>query len=193
LADEALDAGDGSAVALITAAIDSPESLGESRHPLANPAQLLLALGDAHSAAGDDDRAVQSWRESAAAIGDFSSMSPQAFSENTYYSVIAARRLGHDEVAVALIAGLDQHVAELVATPATIDYFATSLPTLLLFHDDPQRLRDIEIDVLRAQLAALDGDLVTAVIHLDAVLSADPGHAVALDLRRRLSSTRSAR
>jgi len=193
LADEALDAGDGSAVALVTAAIDSPESLGESRHPLANPAQLLLALGDAHSAAGDDDRAVQSWRESAAAIGDFSSMSPQAFSENTYYSVIAARRLGHDEVAVALIAGLDQHVAELVATPATIDYFATSLPTLLLFHDDPQRLRDIEIDVLRAQLAALDGDLVTAVIHLDAVLSADPGHAVALDLRRRLSSTRSAR
>lgn len=193
LADQAFAAGDGSAVALITAAIDSPESLGESRHPLANPAQLLLALGDAHSAAGHDDRAVQSWQASAAAIGDFSSMSPQAYSENTYYSVIAARRLGHDEVGAALIAGLDQHVAELVATPATIDYFATSLPTLLLFHDDPQRLRDIEVDVLRAQLAALDGDLVTAVIHLDAVLSADPGHALALDLRRRLSSTRSAR
>jgi len=193
LADQALATGDSSAVDLITAAIDSPESLGESRHPLANPAQLLLALGDAQAAAGNHDLAAQSWHASAAATGDFASMSPQAYSENTYYSVLAARRLGRDEFASALIAGLDQFVADLVTTPATIDYFATSLPTLLLFHDDPQRRRDIDIDVLRAQLAALDADLVTAAAHLDAVLSVDPGHAVALDLRRRLSSTRSAR
>jgi uncharacterized protein HemY len=81
----------------------------------------------------------------------------------------------------------------LAATPATIDYFAPSLPTLLLFHDDPQRLRGLEIDLLRAQLAALDGDLDTAAARLDAVLTTDPSHALALDLRRSLTSTRSAR
>ncbi len=194
LSDEALEAGDGAAaVALVSAAIESPESLGECRHPLANPAQLLLALGDAHAAAGEDDLAAEAWQASAAAVGDFASMSPQAYSENTYFSVLAARRLGNDELAAALVAGLDQHVAALAATPATIDYFATSLPTLLLFHDDPQRRRALEIDVLRAQLAALDGDLDTAAARLDTVLTTDPSHALALDLRRSLTSTRSAR
>lgn len=176
---------------LVTTAIDSPESLGERRHPLANPAQLLLVLGDAQAAAGDRTLAVRSWRASAEAIGDFSSMSPQAYSENTYYSVLAARRLGLDGLAARLSAGLRAYVGHLAATPATIDYFATSLPTLLLFHDDPQRRRDLDVRILSAQLDALDGNLRSAVTQLDAVLAIDPGHAVAHDLRRRLSSSRS--
>ena len=39
-------------------------------------------------------RATQAWQEAAAAVGDFAAMSPQAYSENTYFSVLAARRLG---------------------------------------------------------------------------------------------------
>ncbi len=191
LAEEALERGDASAVDLITAAIDSPESLGERRHPLANPAQLLLVLGDAQASGGEHALAVQAWQASAQATGDFASMSPQAYSENTYFSVLAARRLGLDDLDAQLTAGLRAFVADLAATPATIDYFATSLPSLLLFHDDPQRRRDKEICILSAQLAALDGDLIAATNHLDTVLSTDPGHALALDLTRRLTSPRS--
>ena len=57
LADAALDDADApTAVSHVQAAIHSPASLGEARHPLANPARLLLALGDAFDAAGDHRR-----------------------------------------------------------------------------------------------------------------------------------------
>jgi hypothetical protein len=42
-----------------------PESLGEARHPLANPAQLLLVLSTALEADNDPDGAVRCWREAA--------------------------------------------------------------------------------------------------------------------------------
>ena len=185
----ARDSQDGpTAVAAILAAIDSPDSLGERRHPLENPAPLYLALGDACARTGDEDSATQAWRAAAAAVGDFASMSPRSYSENTYFSVLAARRLGDDVLADALVAGLGEYVAELAATPARIDYFATSLPTLLLFHDDPQRQRDLEIDLLRAQLALLAGDIAAGADQLDAVLTADPSHTLALDLRRDLAA-----
>jgi len=191
LAQFALSEGGSTAVDAILAAIDSPDFLGERRHPLENPAPLFLALGDAYAGTGDDDSATEAWQAAAAAVGDFTSMSPRSYSEKTYFSVLAARRLGADDLADTLVAGLSQYVAELATRPATIDYFATSLPTLLLFHDDPQRQRDLEIDVLRAQLALLTGD-VAAADQLDAVLTADPSHALALDLRRDLA-TRSTR
>lgn len=177
-----------SAVDSILAAIDTPDSLGERRHPLENPAPLYLALGDAYDRTGDPDSATEAWKAAAAAVGDFSSMSPRSYSDSTYFSVLAARRLGDDDLADTLMAGLRDYVQELAATPARIDYFATSLPTLLLFHDDPQRGRDLEIDVLRAQLALLAGDVAAATERLDAVLTADPSHALALDLRRDLAA-----
>jgi hypothetical protein len=184
-----LGSDDGStAVAAILAAIDSPDSLGERRHPLENPAPLYLALGDAHVRTGEEDSATRAWQAAAAAVGDFTSMSPRSYSDNTYFSVLAARRLGDHGVADTLVAGLRDYVEELAATPARIDYFATSLPTLLLFHDDPQRGRDLEVDVLRAQLALLAGDVAAATDRLDAVLTADPSHALALDLRRDLAA-----
>ena len=71
-------------------------------------------------------------------------------------------------------------------TPAVIDYFATSLPSLLLFDDDPQRRRDLLVGVLRAQLALLDDDLDRADTEVAGVLAADPSHELALDLRHHL-------
>ena len=192
LARQALAAGDPeAAVAHVRAALDPPSTLGESRHPLANPAALLLALGEAADAAGRADEAAAAWREAAAATGDFSEMSPLAYSENTFPSVLAARRRGDAVFADRLRAGLAGHLEELSRTPAVIDFFATSLPSLLLFDDDPQRRRDLLVGVLRAQLALLDGDLDRAGTELADVLAADPSHELALDLRHHLEPTRS--
>jgi hypothetical protein len=118
-------------------------------------------------------------------------MSPLAYSENTYSSALAARRRGDTAFADRLCAGLADHVEELSRTPAVIDYFATSLPSLLLFDDDPQRRRDLLVGVLRAQLALLDGDPDRARTEVDGVLAADPSHELALDLRHQLEPTRS--
>ena len=170
------------AVGHVQAAIHSPASLGEARHPLANPARLLLALGDAFDAAGDPEAAARAWQEAAAAVGDFADMSPQAYSENTYFSVLAARRLGEFGYADQLVTGLTHYTDQLAQTEAKIDYFATSLPSLLLFDDDPQRRQDLQAELLRAQLRLLAGDNDAARRRLDAVLVADPSHELALDL-----------
>jgi tetratricopeptide (TPR) repeat protein len=192
LADRALQGGDiAAAIAYAEAALATPESLGEARHPLANPAELELVLGNALEAADSHEAAARRWRIACTAHGDFSEMNPQPYSENTYFSVLAARRLGETAYADELVAGLTSYLEWLARTPAGIDYFATSLPAMLLFDDDPQRRRDLTVELLRAQLALLRGDLTTAQRHLDAVLADDPSHELALDLTSRLESSRS--
>ncbi|HEU5484507.1 MAG TPA: DUF5107 domain-containing protein, partial [Microlunatus sp.] len=173
------------AVDHVRSAVDPPVSLGEARHPLANPAPLLLALGDAYAAAGRDADARASWRGAADAVGDFADMAPSAYSENTYSSALAARRLGDEAFTEQLVRGLAAYADELAATPTTIDYFATSLPSLMLFDDDPQRRRDQQVGVLRAQLAQLADDPTDADAELSAVLATDPSHELALDLHHR--------
>ena len=188
LAQSALSAGDGArAVAHLIEALDPPSFLGETRHPLASPAHLLLALGDALDAAGDATSARQAWQAAAAAAGDFTRMSPTAYSENTYFSILAARRAGDQDRAATLVLGLRNHARSLRETPARIDFFATSLPTLLLFHDDPQCQQDINLGVIEAELACLAGDLGAAVTMLEGVLTDDPSHALALDLIKSLN------
>jgi hypothetical protein len=85
-----------------------------------------------------------------------------------------------------LMTELAAHTELLARTPAKIDYFATSLPALLLFDDDPQVRRDLVVELLRAQLALLADDRAGARRHLDTVLGTDPSHELALDLARRL-------
>lgn len=177
----------------IDRALRPPASLGEARHPLANPSQLLLLSGDAAAAVGDQESARQAWRRAARTVGDFSGMAPQPYSDNTYFSVLAARAIGEHDQAVGLVDGLADHAKRLAETPAKIDYFATSLPNLLLFDEDPQRARDLLVGLIRAQLAVLIDDLDTAAGELDDVLNLDPSHEAAHDLRRDLDQRRERR
>ncbi|RFA20595.1 DUF5107 domain-containing protein [Subtercola boreus] len=135
--------------------IHTPAGLGEARHFLANAARLYLLRGDIAEAAGRAGDADEAWSMAAAFTGDFQSMSTRAFSDQTVYSIVAFTRLGRSTEAEALTAGLRRHVDELASQPAVIDYFATSLPTMLLFTDDPQAARDREVALLRDQLRAL--------------------------------------
>ena len=143
----------------------------------------MLTLGIALDAAGDHDKGQDVPGERLPRRGgDFTEMSPSTFSENTYFSILAARRLGEFAYADELVAGLTRHIERLSQTPASIDYFATSLPSLILFDEDPQRRLDLAIELLRAQLALLGNDPVTARRHLDAILATDPSHELARDL-----------
>ncbi|HWV79310.1 MAG TPA: DUF5107 domain-containing protein [Isoptericola sp.] len=159
LGRQALDGGD-AAAALVhaTAALTPPESLGEARHPLANTADLHLLLGDALATLGRDDEARDAWRTAADQQGDFEGMAVQEFSERTAASVVALRRLGRDDDARRLRDGLARYVDEEAGRRATVDYFATSLPAMLLFAHDVQQDHDDRVRALRDQLAALDED-----------------------------------
>ena len=156
LAEEALASGDAAgALGWLDSAIASPASLGEARHPLANPARLQLLRGDALAALGRADEAAIAWEHAASFRGDFQAMGVQDYSEQSCYSALALGNLGRTEEAGRLADGLAGHIEELAATPAAIDFFATSLPTMLLFTEDPQEVRNRTVARLRAQLGAL--------------------------------------
>jgi hypothetical protein len=107
-------------------------------------------------------------------------MSTRPYSEMTFFSALARRRLGEEEQAVRLIEGLEAYVTELRTSPAKVDYFATSLPTMLLFTDDLQARRDTTADFLAAQAAALRGRSEEARAGIATVLARDPNHLLAL-------------
>ncbi len=172
------------------AALDPPASLGEARHPLASTAALHLLLGDVHAEAGEHRNAAAAWERAAADRGDFLAMSAQPHSEATSSTVLALRRLGRDAEAAELTGSLRKFVDELAGSPAVVDYFATSLPSMLLFTEDPAEAQRRRVLFLRAQLDVLDGAPEKARERLDTLLAEDPHHTDALDLSAALTTAR---
>jgi Tfp pilus assembly protein PilF len=143
------------ALTFVLAALSPPESLGEARHPLANTAELRLLGGDILHAGGDVDAARFWWGAAADSVGDFVGMKARNLSSATVWSILALWRLDRVNEAEELTLELRSHISELASSPPEEDFFATSLPSLLLFHDHPQVARDNEIVLLREQLELL--------------------------------------
>lgn len=190
----ALQRGDSdAALALFEAAAGAPENLGEARHLLANRSDILFWLGEARQAVGDRSGARAAWKAAATFRGDFQDMSVRAFSELTYFSALAWRRLGKAEEAGRLLRDLLAYARGLEKQPAKIDYFATSLPTMLLFDDDLQARQTTTARFLRAQACAGLGRIKQARALLADVLRRDPAHALAADLSAELRASASPR
>lgn len=151
------------AVAHVRSALAPPPTLGEARHPLASTAFLHLLLGDALAETADGaPQAAEAWATAAAQRGDFVEMSTQEHGEQTFWTVLALRRTGQRAVAEDLTASLRAYRDRYAVAVPRVDYFATSLPDLLLFEEDPLRARDRRVLVLDAQLALLAGDAAAA-------------------------------
>lgn len=109
-------------------------------------------------------------------------MASQPYSEASYAAVLARRRLGGTDAADTMTAGLAAWCDDLAARPARVDYFATSLPTLLLFTTDPAVATARRLAFLRAQVDVLAGRCDDAARRLADLLHADPAHHAARDL-----------
>ncbi len=172
------------------AALGAPENLGEARHLLANQSDVRFWLGEACAAQGDTATAREQWTSAATFTGDFQEMSVRPFSEMTYYSALSWQRLGQAARARRLWRDLLAHARRLAMTPAAIDYFATSLPTMLLFEDDLQARQLTTALFFEAQARLGLGERVIARRLLRRVLKLDPNHAPAADLASTLSGLR---
>lgn len=182
LGQEALARRDAPAAArLFEQALASPEGLGEAKHLLANHSDILFWLGEARAVQGDAAGARAAWTASAQFKGDFQEMSVRAFSEMTYFSALSWRRLGQEAKAKALMSGLLDHARALEKETAKIDYFATSLPTMLLFEDDIQERQTIKARFLQTQALRFFGRKAKARALLADVLRRDPNHPFAAD------------
>ncbi|WP_370673876.1 DUF5107 domain-containing protein [Pleomorphomonas sp. PLEO] len=170
------------AVAKFESALNPPQSLGEARHLLANQSDVHYWLGKALAAAGRDTEAKRWLTLAAEFAGDFLGMEVRAHSEKTFFSALSLTALGRKAEAEKLLRDLRAYAEETMASPAKIDYFATSLPTMLLFDDDLQLRRRVSAHVMLAEAAIGLGDTTTGREHLQTVLKLDPNHALAADL-----------
>lgn len=151
LGAKALAAGDAvGAHAHFSRALDAPSNLGEAYHLLQAKADVNYWLGRSLRALGREAEAVERFEACAAESGDFADMAVTAHSPLSYFRGLALRELGREEEARRLFADLRDYGATRVGQPAKIDYFATSLPNLLVFEEDLQARRDAEHHLLAA-------------------------------------------
>lgn len=168
-------------------ALNSPPNLGEAKHLLANQSNVYFWLGVAASALDDSEAAEAWWTKAARSVGDFQQMSVTPYSELTYYNAMALEKLGKNVEAEQLLTELQQYANKLMQREPKIDYFATSLPSMLLFNDNLQQRNRLTALFLQAQAAAGLGDVDQASRLLDEVLAADPNHAWAWDTKEEMA------
>jgi tetratricopeptide (TPR) repeat protein len=167
-------------------ALESPRNLSEAKHLLANQSDIHYWLGCALAELGDKTRAREQWLAAANFQGDFQEMSIRAFSEMTYYSALSREKLGQGAKAKMLFRDLLAYASKLQKSQAKIDYFATSLPAMLLFDEDLQFRRETTALFLKAQAQLGLGRTSAAKSLLRLVLRRDPNYALGADLSKEL-------
>jgi tetratricopeptide (TPR) repeat protein len=163
-------------------ALTSPRNLSEARHLLANQSEIHYWLGCAFAGLGHQKSARHHWLAAANFRGDFQEMSVRDFSEMTYYSALSWQKLGRKAKAGKLFKDLLAYAKQLQKSEAKIDYFATSLPTMLLFNDDLQFRQETTALLVQAQAQLGLGKTTNGEVLLETVLRRDPNHALAADL-----------
>lgn len=134
--------GEGSAPAAVAhfeAALDPPESLGEARQPLTPDHEIRYELGRALTAGGDQTGALGQWELAAEPLPDGSVLAPASYSRGQ-----ALRALGRESEARSVFEALHRSARRQARQTVEIDYFATSLPSFLLFEDDLELRNRIE-------------------------------------------------
>jgi tetratricopeptide (TPR) repeat protein len=185
LAHRSLNCGEpAAAIASLLAASNPPENLSEAKHQLMNLSMIDYWLGMAHHDAGNRGEAERHWTRAARQKGDFQRMQIQAVSENTYWSGLALRRLGCDQDAIDVFREILDYSTHLQYQTAKIDYFATSLPAMLLFDEDLALRRIITARFLESQARLGLGEETEALRLLEEVLAMDNAHTGAIDLLR---------
>ncbi|MGE4285332.1 MAG: DUF5107 domain-containing protein [Phycisphaerae bacterium] len=117
-------------------AMDTPDNLGEKYHLLQAKADVNFWRGKALRILGREQEANEAFLQAAQESGDFQDMAVTAFSELSYYKGLSLIELGRKGEAARLFASMRSWALEQSRIPAKVDYFATSLPNMLVFEDD---------------------------------------------------------
>jgi hypothetical protein len=170
--------------------MDTPANLGEAYHLLQAKADVNYWLGRAYRALGREDEAVRCFEAAAAETGDLADMAVTAHSPLSYYRGLALRELGRAVESAVLFADLRDFAAARLGRTALIDYFATSLPDLLVFEEDLQSRRDAEYHLLLALAAHALDEPADAAKHLALARAFSNSDRRAADLAREPSIAR---
>src|SRR6202020_909345 len=131
--------------------LSPPQNLGEAKHLLANWCDVFFWIGTAYAEEGQPEQAICAWQQAARQHGDFREMSVRSVSDKTFWAGMGYARLGQDNQAQQLFQKIYEYSLELEQQNPRIDFFATSLPAMLLFENDLRKQNQIEAKFLRSQ------------------------------------------
>ncbi len=131
-------------------AFDTPENLGEAYHLLQAKADVNYLRGMALRGLGRENEAKIAFTAAAEEAGDFQAMAVTEYSELSYYRGLALAALGRKKEAKALFRGMKAFAEKGLKAPFKIDYFATSLPLLLIFDDDLEAVKNERMKTIAA-------------------------------------------
>jgi tetratricopeptide (TPR) repeat protein len=154
-----------------SAAREYPQNLGEGKHLLTRETHLDYFAGLALSQMGSADEARTYWMRAAADDSSITWLS--------YYRAMSLDALSRKQEAASLLNHMRDVGQKQIDAEVKIDYFATSLPNLLLFEDDLQKRNRVDCLFL---LALSELGLRTherAMELLNHVLSLDCNHMAA--------------
>lgn len=141
------------ALGLLESGIRIPEHLGEGRHPADIVAERMVLIGDCLADLGRDAEAVSAWQQASIDSGPLAAAG-HVISARDYWVGIGRVRLGEADGAAQVWTALEERAAALESAPDRADYFATSLPELLLFRIDTAERRREDAAELRVLAAA---------------------------------------
>jgi hypothetical protein len=162
--------------------MDTPDSLGEAYHPLQAKADVNYWIGRGLKLLGRNGEALAAFEASASEAGDFTAMAVAAHSPISYFRGLSLRELGRDQQATTVFRSMLDYASARKLAPATIDYFATSLPNLLVFDENQEARRDADADLIAALAYHGLGELDDALAAVSRTLGFDRSiaHAIAL-------------
>ena len=175
------------ALAWFQKSLDTPDNLGEKYHPLQAVAHINYRKGMALKALGKTEEANKHFLASTSEEGDFIDMAVSVYSELSYYKALSLKELGKTKEAKKLLEEILKFGEAKLKEKAKIDYFATSLPLLLVFEDDIQKRNTIDARYLIALAQIGLGDLKNAETNLKNVLELNSMHVGAKDLLEQIS------
>ena len=150
-----------------------PQNLGEGKHLLTLERDLDYFSGLAAEQIGDAELARSYWKAAAAPL--------PGLGVHSYFQALSLRALGEHQAAHQVLSSLLDFAKRKMEEVPKVDYFATSLPNLLLFDDDLGKRNRIESLLLSSLASQGLGDTEKAVRELTQLLAEDPNHLSAAE------------
>ncbi len=177
--------GPAKALAHFESARQRPHNLGEGKHQLTLEVHLDYFAGVAAHQLGDIESARAFWNRAAEANCNGSWL--------TYYKAKSLAKLGDEKTAGSILLGMKRLAKKQLVAEAKVDYFATSLPHLLLFEENLENRKRADCLFMLALAEAGLGNTQQAKKLLLQVLAIDRNHLPAHEELRGLDESRIAK
>lgn len=170
------------AIKHLESCFEYPHNLGEGKLFGVQENDINYWLGCAYYGLGDTGKANNAWEKAACGLSEpsaamyYNDQPP----DKIFYQGLALKKLGRKEEALNRFQKLMEYGQQQLSVPFKMDYFAVSLPDLLIFEDDLQKRHEQHCHYLMALGNLGLGKIDAAKENFEKVLSMDRYHLGAL-------------